>query len=739
MHRRRDCCLGCALLLLATGAQAADPESGWWWNPAEPGRGWFLELQGGRLFVAAFNYADGGRSDWTVALMDADASGAYAGTLNAFRDGQTLDGAWRANSRISPDPGSIRIEAQDARHARLTWPGGVVPIERLELRAGGLTAPRPAGTPETGWWWNPDEPGRGFGVEIQGDTMFLGGFFYDDTGAAQWRVSGAAPMAAADRYQNAWLLFADGQPMLGSFRPARLLDASATLRLDFATALDATLTLPGGRQTALTRMVYASRAEIAWSPALTLASVPAGSVGGEALASSTRLVASWAAATTPGVDRYVLRVVDLGDGSASATTTTQLSATLSGLKSDSAYRVELTACSAARCYLTQGAQASARTPAEVWQLQGSGNSVAGLRRVVADGNVKIHALRYGADAPAALAGRVQAWYGPMGGPTVAGLAVAAASAPASAAAPDSYLALTSLAGSSGLIRPASPAPLVADVATGQAVPLAAALGGKLRLYFEAQGSDGRTRILSLDAADGYAGRDFNRGAAGTCSSAADYGPGGGCEPTVVIAVDGDAGGNPRIRDARQFKIGVRTADDWRWDGAPGSFMWFTVDQLPGCSNANRNHVYALWDGSRFVVQYDAAGCPRHLAQVQAGHPLHLGGARFKFYYGDTSDLSAALPGSNLPFLGPKRVLYADGARSGLPDALDFGDWDATSAGRSLRFLWPNGETLSDRDEGYIDDFSVLTPTGEPGLQLMYVAITDGRIAPLMAAAVLRNP
>lgn len=730
----RGACLGMLMWVGSVGI-AAVPESGWWWNPAEPGRGYFIEYQGGRVFVAAFLYADDGRATWSVALMDGDASAGFAGTLLAFQGGQTLNGAWRQNSPLRPDPGAIRIDAQDPRHARLTWAGGTLAIERLQLAAGGLDAARPAGTPETGWFWNANEPGRGFGVEIQAGTMFVGAFLYDDAGNPVWVVSGAAPMASASQYRGQWLRFGGGQSMTGSFRPAQLLDSSAAVQLDFATSIDATLTLPDGHQTALTRLVYASQQEIAWTPALTLASVPS---TGSTQASSSRLSASWAAPSGMTPSHYALRVIDLGSSETRAFTITGTSTVLTDLKASSDYRVEVSVCSASRCYLTQIANASATTPGEVWQLQGNGNSVAGLRRTVADGNVKIHALRFGSDAPPALAGRVQAYYGPMGGSALAGLAVAVANAPASAADPLSFLSLTSLAGSSGLMRPSTPAPLVADVATGQAVPLSAAMGGRMRLYFEALGG-GRTRILSIDSADGYVGRDFNSGAAGTCSTAADYATGGGCAPSVVVAIDTDVGGNPRIPNARQFKIGVPTQDDWRWDGAAGTFMWFTADTISGCSNVNRNHVYAVWDGSRFVVQYDASGCPRHIRNVQAGHPMHLGGKRWKFYYGDTSDLSGALPGSTLPYLGPKRVLYANGVLTGDPTRVDFEDWENVGVGRRVRFLWPNGEPLSDSAEGYIDDFSIIAPTGTLDLQVLYVAITDGRVAPLMAAAVLVNP
>ena len=144
------CILLGVLIFASWEAQAAQPETGWWWNPAEPGRGYFVELQGGRVFLAAFLYADDGRATWSVALMDGDATAGYAGPLQEFRNGQTLNGAWRQNQPQLPGPGDIRIQASDPRHARLTWPGGEVAIERLALTPGGLTAARPPGSPETG-------------------------------------------------------------------------------------------------------------------------------------------------------------------------------------------------------------------------------------------------------------------------------------------------------------------------------------------------------------------------------------------------------------------------------------------------------------------------------------------------------------------------------------------------------------------------------------------------------------
>jgi hypothetical protein len=270
--------------------------------------------------------------------------------------------------------------------------------------------------------------------------------------------------------------------------------------------------------------------------------------------------------------------------------------------------------------------------------------------------------------------------------------------------------------------------------------LSAALGSKIRLFFEAENSDGKTRIHYLDSQDGYVGRDFNQGAATTCTTQADFDSGGGCVPTLAIGVDGDSSnGNPKLRNTRQFKLAWPTLDDWRWDGAVGSFMVFTTDQVTGCSTYGMNHGYAVWDGASWQVQYAASGCPKLFQSAQAMFPLHVGGARYKAYYGDPSISTGRITSSSIPFLGPKKLIYADGTSTGNAAHVDFEDWEAQSSARNVNFLWPDGSPLDDRAEGYIDDYHFLAPTGSLDLQVMYMAITAGSEPPFSAAALLLNP
>jgi len=469
-------------------------------------------------------------------------------------------------------------------------------------------------------------------------------------------------------------------------------------------------------------------------------------VGGSAYPSSSRLLATWSpplSALTTAVDHCRLVATEPLTGSSVtvAALASAASAEIASLRSETPYAVTLRACFDPACTQfseTAGGGGQGTTPEEAWQLQGTGSSIAGLTHIVPDGNVKIHAFRYGPGAPAPLAGKVQLYYGPMQ-MAFKGLAVGVAPAPATTdiATVSSF---TSLAGSAGLITPPTAAPLVAEVATGQAVPLAASAGGVVRLYFEARGADGKTRIMSVDSRDGWTGRDFHAGAPTVCSTAADYGPGGGCLPTVAVGVAGDVvAPNPGITNARQFKIGFPTLDDWRWDQAPGTFMLFTTDPVAGCATFMHNHVYATWTGSAWQVQRFPSGCPKLFTSMQAAAPLHLGGVRYKILFGDPSITTGRVPGAPAPFLGPKLLLYADGTAGGDPASVEFEDWEPRAAARGVTFLWPSGSLLDAAAEGYIDDFVLLSPTGSVDFQALYVAITDGFQPPFSAIAVLVNP
>jgi len=178
-----------------------ETQSGWWWNPIQPGRGFFIEQQGTTIFFAGYLYADNGRASWLSSAMRLTSTNDFSAPLQIFSGGQTLTGPWRQNVEDQPI-GQARLQLSATQHALLTWPGGGVQIERAEFVVGGLSSTNSVGTPQTGWWWNSSEPGRGFSIEVQNGVMFLGGFMCDDSSRPIWYLSRAGANDCASAIQR---------------------------------------------------------------------------------------------------------------------------------------------------------------------------------------------------------------------------------------------------------------------------------------------------------------------------------------------------------------------------------------------------------------------------------------------------------------------------------------------------------------------------------------------------------
>ena len=234
-------------------AGAVRPQTGIWWNPAEPGRGFVLEYGQGFAVLSAFFYAEDGRPDWaTFAARYDGALPRIAGELLQYRDGQALLAPFR-EARAAPSPGAATLRFDAPQRATVDWPGGTVPIERVLLNPGTEPLQPDPGYPEPGIWWNPAEPGRGFVIDVQGAQLLLGAYVYDEDGRAAWFTTNG-PMPTRFRFEGDWYRFADGQTLRGPYRPARRIEPPAgRVAIDFDTPRAATLTLPDGRRIPIVR------------------------------------------------------------------------------------------------------------------------------------------------------------------------------------------------------------------------------------------------------------------------------------------------------------------------------------------------------------------------------------------------------------------------------------------------------------------------------------------------------
>lgn len=255
-----------ALVLFGFGhsamAQVITPQTGWWWNPDESGRGFSVEVQDGVLFFAGFLYDETGRATWYASDLDvaADASGSFASPLTSYSGGQTLSGRYRPISGVADSGKMMTLSFSSATQGMLSWPGGSVPIERFPIVSNGLTTPPPANSPQNGWWWNANESGRGFFIEIQANTLFMAGFMYDDAGNPIWYCTKGA-MTSTNSYQGVWNEFGNGQTITGAYKAASVVKGNAgSVSLVFTSPTTATLTLPDGNTVALTRYAFSALA-----------------------------------------------------------------------------------------------------------------------------------------------------------------------------------------------------------------------------------------------------------------------------------------------------------------------------------------------------------------------------------------------------------------------------------------------------------------------------------------------
>ena len=119
--------------------------------------------------------------------------------------------------------------------------------------------PSAAATPQSGWWWNPAEGGRGFNIEVQGGTMFMSGYMYDNSGNAVWYVSGPMAMINDSSYQGVWQQFGNGQTLNGTYQPASVVNSNVGMAIiNFQDAQNATMVLPPGQPFPLKRFSFGS-------------------------------------------------------------------------------------------------------------------------------------------------------------------------------------------------------------------------------------------------------------------------------------------------------------------------------------------------------------------------------------------------------------------------------------------------------------------------------------------------
>ena len=226
------------------------PVNGWWWNAAESGRGYGLEAKDGKLFISTYLYTDAGDPIWYLANGSTTTTG-FSATLNQYGNGQTLNGSYRPGVYVG-GVSAFALSFTTPTTATLTWAGGTTTIERYDIVAGGAAAGPVNGMPQTGWWWNESESGRGFVVEVQGNKLFFSGYMYDDAGIATWYIS-TGDMTSTSLYTGTFQRCSGGQSLTGPYQAPGCVADQGNVTLQFTSQITATMTLPNGSVVPLTR------------------------------------------------------------------------------------------------------------------------------------------------------------------------------------------------------------------------------------------------------------------------------------------------------------------------------------------------------------------------------------------------------------------------------------------------------------------------------------------------------
>ena len=421
--------------------------------------------------------------------------------------------------------------------------------------------------------------------------------------------------------------------------------------------------------------------------------------------SSTKLSIKWTA-STESVDHYRVLYNELSVDSK------ENEIVIDQLKAGTEYTISVDACLDTNCgNILKSESLTGETSEEYWQIQGEGSSYKDADLVVADGNTLGQISRLSSD-------ELKMYYNPGMSSTNGkantpedfakqwkGMRIAVSN-------DDTYKTFTAIdSGIKNICEDAAPSKQTKKlelssesscpvggliVRASQAIPIKTKTEEFVRLFFEAQESDGNkaTNNYYLDSQDGLIGEDFNPDADSTICNGLSTG--GECSPTLIIdETDG-------LKNSRQAKIALPLLESQYWDMLTGTFMVITGEDT--CSATRDGLFYAQWNGEDWLVEKDDKDCPVPLA-LQGHGPvlLHLGEDKYKLYY---EEYTVAGERSQKPL----RMFYTSGN--------NFEDFENYKEARDVHFLWPNGEELSIYEESGLGDHFIYLPTLDLDLQYM---------------------
>ena len=126
-------------LLIASQAKAFTPESGFWWNPDEPGSGYTIEIQDNFLFIIAYVYDGVGNPIWYTSGTTMGGNALFDSVLDYTYNGPCIDCNYTQPITIEGERGPITIIFETETTATIQFQGAVKNIERFNFLLGNET------------------------------------------------------------------------------------------------------------------------------------------------------------------------------------------------------------------------------------------------------------------------------------------------------------------------------------------------------------------------------------------------------------------------------------------------------------------------------------------------------------------------------------------------------------------------------------------------------------------------
>jgi len=147
-----------------------------------------------------------------------------------------------------PDNGTMTITFSNGA------PNRTIPISRFAFATPSFEPSK--GSFQNGWWWNDQESGTGYFVEVQGDKAFIASFMYDTAGQPTWYAS-LASLSGTNVLAGALDIYTNGQALGATYKaPTANAGGAGSMSYGFSSDSIGNMTLPNAAQVAIKRFVF---------------------------------------------------------------------------------------------------------------------------------------------------------------------------------------------------------------------------------------------------------------------------------------------------------------------------------------------------------------------------------------------------------------------------------------------------------------------------------------------------